>query len=115
MKPILTRIATGIAIVFLLASCTTLQRTTDEGGAAYVAGLLNDGQAVKLAKLSSSPFLVDGEIIALPEDTAAFWEGVVKAGIRLDPERFGRPPSAPRRGKSSARRGTSSSFSTSQV
>jgi len=86
MKPILTRIATGIAIVFLLASCTTLQRTTDEGGAAYMAGLLNNGRAVKLAKLSSSPFLVDGEIIALPEDTAAFWEGVVKAGIRLDQE-----------------------------
>ena len=24
--------------------------------------------------------------MAMPEDTAAFWEGAVKAGLRLDPE-----------------------------
>jgi len=86
MKPILTRIAVGIAIVFLLASCTTLQRMSDEQGASWVARQLNEGDTAALAALSASPFLLDGEIIALPEDTAVFWDGMVKAGLKLEAE-----------------------------
>ena len=86
MKPILTRIATGIAIVFLLASCTTLQRMSDEQGASWVARQLNEGNAAELAAVSAAPFLLDGEIIALPEDTAVFWDGMVKAGLKLEAE-----------------------------
>ena len=86
MKHFLVRVATGFAIVFLLASCSTLQRMSDEKGAAWVAQQLNDGNAAELAAVSSSPFLLDGEIIALPEDTAVFWNGLAKAGVKLDPE-----------------------------
>ena len=86
MKPILTRIATGTAIVLLLASCTTLQRMSDEQGASWVARQLNEGDAAELATVSASPFLLDGEIIALPEDTARFWDGMVKAGLKLEAE-----------------------------
>ena len=69
-----------------LASCTTLQRMSDEKGAAWVAQQLNDGNTAELAAISSSPFLLDGEIIALPEDTASFWNGMAKSGVKLDAE-----------------------------
>jgi hypothetical protein len=82
----LIRVATGLAIVLLFASCSTMQRMSDEKGAAWVAQQLNDGNAAELAVISSSPFLLDGEIIALPEDTAVFWNGLAKAGVKLDPE-----------------------------
>lgn len=74
------------AIVALLASCSTFQRMSDEKGAAWVARQLNEGNAAELAAVSSSPFLLDGEIIALPGDTVALWNGLIKAGVKLDPE-----------------------------
>jgi len=86
MKSNLTRIATGLVIVFLFTSCSTLQRMADEKGAAWVAKQLNEGRAAELAAISSSPFLLDGEIIALPEDAAVFWDGLAKAGVKLDVE-----------------------------
>jgi hypothetical protein len=86
MKSTVTRIASALAVLTVLASCSTLQRMSDDKGAAWVAQRLNEGYAAELAAISSSPFLLDGEIIALPEDTATFWEGVAKAGLRLDPE-----------------------------
>lgn len=79
-------IAVGLAVLFILASCSTLQRMSDEKGAAWVAQRLNEGDSAALAATSASPFLLDGEIIALPEDTATFWDGMVKAGVKLDPE-----------------------------
>jgi hypothetical protein len=86
MKPIVTRVAAAFAILLMLASCSTLQRMSDEKGAAWVAQRLNEGHAADLAAISASPFLLDGEIIALPEDTAALWTGFVEAGLKLDPE-----------------------------
>jgi len=86
MKHTLARIATGLAILVVLASCSTLQRMSDEKGAAWAAQQLNGGNAADLAAASSSPFLLDGEIIALPEDTVTFWEGLVKAGLKLESE-----------------------------
>jgi hypothetical protein len=86
MKPGVARVAAAAALLFLLASCTTLQRMSDEKGAAWVARLLDEGNAAQLAAISASPFLVDGEIISLPEDTAAFWGGMVKAGLKLAPD-----------------------------
>ncbi len=86
MKPALTRIAAGVAVVLALASCTSLQRMSDEKGAAWVAQQLNGGNAAELAAVSSSPFLLDGEIIALPEDTATFWDAMAKSGVKLDAE-----------------------------
>jgi hypothetical protein len=86
MKHTLVKVSIGLAIVLLFASCSTLQRMSDEKGAAWVAQRLNDGNAADLAAISSSPFLLDGEIIALPEDTTALWNGLAKAGLKLDPE-----------------------------
>lgn len=86
MKPTRILTAAGLAVLFVLASCSTLPRTTDEGGIAYVVCLVNTGRASKLASLSASPFLLDGEIIALPDDTAAFWEGFIRAKLKLEPD-----------------------------
>jgi hypothetical protein len=86
MKQTLSRIAIAFAILLVFASCTSLQRMSDEKGAAWVAQRLNEGDAAELAAISSSPFLLDGEIIALPEDTATLWNGLAKAGLKLDPE-----------------------------
>jgi hypothetical protein len=86
MKHTLTRVAIGFAAIMLLASCSTLQRMSDDKGAAWVAQQVNGGNAADLAAVSSSPFLLDGEIIALPEDTVTFWEGLAAARLELDPE-----------------------------
>lgn len=86
MKHTLSRVAIAVAVVLLFASCSTLQRMSDEKGAAWVAQRLNEGKAADLAAASSSPFLLDGEIIALPEDTVTFWNGLAKAGVRIEPE-----------------------------
>jgi len=76
-------VATIVAAV-ALASCASLQRSWDEGNGAMVADLINTGQPAKLAVMSVMPFLLDGEIIALRGDVAAFWEGIVKAGFKIE-------------------------------
>lgn len=86
MKQTLTRAAIAFAVVLAFASCASLQRMSDERGAAWVAAAVNAGDAAALAAASASPFLLDGEIVALPEDTAAFWAGVVKAGVKFAPD-----------------------------
>ena len=48
-----------------------------------VADLINAGQSQKLAAMSVTPFLVDQEIVVLKPDVAAFWDGVVKSGFRV--------------------------------
>jgi hypothetical protein len=72
------------AALFTLVSCATLQRNADEGFVRNVAGLVNAGNATALSSLSEVPFLVDGEIVPLPEDVASFWSTAVKAGFRID-------------------------------
>jgi hypothetical protein len=49
-----------------------------------VANLINTGDSARLASLSASPFLIDGEIIPLGADVASFWQGIVKAGFRVE-------------------------------
>jgi hypothetical protein len=49
-----------------------------------VAGFINGGDAKSLTAMSVSPFLVDGEIVPLPADVAAFWAGIVQAGFKVD-------------------------------
>jgi hypothetical protein len=72
----------AMAAALLLSSCASLQRAQDEGDVRQIADLVNAGQAQKLAALSASPFLLDGEIIVLPADTNSFWEGIAKAGFK---------------------------------
>ena len=66
-----------------LVGCASLQRSVDQGDARQVTDLLNAGQAAKLTAMSATPFLLDGEIVALRSDVATLWDNVVKAGFRL--------------------------------
>jgi len=86
MKRTLARIAAGLAVLLLFASCGTLQRMSDEKGASWVARQLNEGRTAGLAEVSTLPFLLDGEILALPEDAVILWEGLAKAGLKLEAE-----------------------------
>jgi hypothetical protein len=77
------------AALAVLASCAGLEAARDEGDARWVADLMASGNAAALAKASSVPFLLDGEIVALGEDVASFWEAAAKAdlgmaGMKLD-------------------------------
>ena len=71
------------AILLALSSCASLQHGWDRGAVKEVADLINAGQSQKLAAMSVTPFLVDQEIVVLKPDVAAFWDGVVKSGFRV--------------------------------
>lgn len=76
--------AVACAAALALASCASLQHSWDQGAVRQVADLLNAGQSEKLAAMSVTPFLVDGEIVLLKSDLASFWQGVTRAGFRVE-------------------------------
>jgi hypothetical protein len=67
-----------------LASCASIQLSQDRGTVRQVADLINSGDSARLASLSASPFLLDGEIVPLAGDVASFWQGIAKAGFRVE-------------------------------
>jgi len=77
-------VAAACAAAVALASCASLQHSWDQGAVRQVADLLNAGQAQKLASMSVTPFLVDGEIVLIRTDVSSFWDGVAKAGFRVE-------------------------------
>jgi hypothetical protein len=81
MRPVLA--AAAVAAVLALASCATLQKSADAGVVHRVAALLDAGDAKGLAALSAVPFLVDGDVVVLPDDVAAFWAAAVKGGFKV--------------------------------
>jgi hypothetical protein len=76
--------AIAVACAIALCSCASLQRARDGEAVKSVTGLVNAGQAERLATMSTVPFIVDGEIVALAADVAGFWDGIVKAGFRIE-------------------------------
>lgn len=77
-------VAAACVAAFALASCASYQHLWDQGAVGQVTDLLNAGRAPKLASMSVTPFLVDGEIILLKSDVSSFWDGVAKAGFRVE-------------------------------
>jgi hypothetical protein len=73
-----------LLVSVVLASCASIQRSQDQGTVRQVAALINSGDSARLASLSASPFLLDGEIVPLPADVASFWQGIAKAGFRVE-------------------------------
>lgn len=76
-------ILVSAACVATLAGCASLQRSVDQGDVRQVTDLINSGQSAKLSAMSATPFLLDGEIVALRSDVVTLWDTVVKAGFRL--------------------------------
>jgi hypothetical protein len=82
MRPVL--VAALCAAFLVLASCATLQKSADSGVVRTVTSLINKGDDTGLAAMSAVPFLVDGDIVTIPGDIAAFWAAAVKAGFKVD-------------------------------
>jgi hypothetical protein len=72
------------AVLALFASCASFQEASDRGNSAALVELINAGKSAQLASRSTVPFLVDGEIVNLRSDVATFWEGIAKAGFRIE-------------------------------
>jgi len=83
IKQLIPALAVSLAVTLMLTSCASIQRSRDEGAVRQLADLVNSGQPQKLASMSVTPFLLDGEIVLLPADVSAFWTGIVKAGFRV--------------------------------
>jgi hypothetical protein len=81
--------AAACAAALALASCASLQHGWDRGNVDTVAQLINDGQGAKLSAMSGSPFLVDGEVVPLKADVAGFWDGIIKAGYKVQGPQLG--------------------------
>ena len=82
-KKLLPAFAVSLAAALMLTSCASIQRSRDQGAVHQLADLINSGQSQKLASMSVTPFLLDGEIVLLPSDVSAFWAGIIKAGFRV--------------------------------
>ena len=77
-------IAAVCAAAIALASCASLQRSWDQWNVENVATLIDTGQSARLAAMSTTPFLVDGEIVLMKADVAGFWNGIIKAGFKIE-------------------------------
>ncbi|MGA2479859.1 MAG: hypothetical protein ABSG63_13995 [Spirochaetia bacterium] len=77
-------LAVLLAAALGVTSCASFQRARDQGTIRQMVDLINAGRADNLASISATPFLLDGEIIPLQADVAAFWTGIVKAGFRVE-------------------------------
>ncbi len=91
MQPLLKRLlgAAACAALLALSSCASLQHGWDQGDVNMVADLINAGQSAKLASMSGSPFLIDGEVVPLKADVAGFWDGIIKAGYKVQGPQLG--------------------------
>ncbi|MBN2354165.1 MAG: hypothetical protein JXD23_16470 [Spirochaetales bacterium] len=77
------RAAIAAAVIALAAfSCESLVKV-DENEVDKVVALVRAGDAARLEKLTALPFLLDGEIIALPGDAGILWRNLKAAGVTL--------------------------------
>ncbi len=77
------RLLLALACVMSLASCATFLQPSGGGESARLADRINTATADALAGQSSSPFLVDQEIVPIKADVATFWKALKDSGIRL--------------------------------
>lgn len=73
-----------LLLAVLLVSCTSLQRSKDEGNIERISELINTGQAAKLTAMTELPFLLDQEIIVLAKDVETFWSTIVEVGFKVE-------------------------------
>ena len=78
----LCRILLLLTVVIVLSSCLSLeQRYTN--AAENVIELINAGNVEALSDMTKTPFILDGEILLLAEDTTGFWRDITEAGFRI--------------------------------
>ena len=79
----LGRALIAAAVLAMLGSCATLRRTADQGVVDRVERHLRLGDGEALARMSQVPFLLDGEVVVLPEDIRGFWDAVAAGSWTL--------------------------------
>ena len=79
MKRLMTLMLCAAVVGCATFSAKRYERATDT-----IVSMINAGDADGLAELSQTPFLLDGELIMLPQDVATFWQNVVGAGFRVE-------------------------------
>jgi hypothetical protein len=72
----------AVCLAALASSCASLV-TVNENEVDKVVALVRAGDAARLEKLTALPFLLDGEIIALPGDAGVLWRNLKAAGVTL--------------------------------
>jgi hypothetical protein len=77
------RLLPFLLVALALCSCASIQRARDQGNMDRLAALLSSGDWEELAKISSTPFLLDQEIILLEGDVRTFWSSIVQVGFKV--------------------------------
>jgi hypothetical protein len=80
MGSLLGKALSVVAVLLVIVSCVSTQRSQDEASTQLFADLINSGQADKLVSMSAVPFLVDQEIVSLAADVGSFWRTLVQSG-----------------------------------
>jgi hypothetical protein len=74
----------ALVIICLFAiSCGTIPFNQNESNILKLVTLINQGPAQKLSSISNTPFILDAEIIVLPDDILTMWENLQQAGFKI--------------------------------
>ena len=71
-----------LLLVAVLAGCVSIEKRLSNA-AEKVIDLIDDGNSEDLIAMTSTPFLLDGEIIILDQDIADFWVAIIAAGFNV--------------------------------
>ena len=80
---VLAKSAALCLVAILFAGCLSLEQRY-ANAAEEVISLINSGNTEKLAEMTATPFLLDAEIILLPDDMKGFWRSIFEAGFSID-------------------------------
>lgn len=83
----------GVLLLLVFSSCASLRVARDERNVNRIAARINGRDAGALERMSEVPFLLDQEIVLLPQDVAGFWRNALQAGFTVNDPRLreGRP------------------------
>lgn len=70
--------------VSLFVSCSTAPYSRRGSSVVKIAELINDKNSGYLAKISKTPFLLDGEIILLDRDIEMIWKNLSESGFAFE-------------------------------
>jgi len=83
MKKILFKQIMLIAAAVLLASCATVPANVSEKSVGSVINVLNSGDSSKIAEITSTPFLLDRELLENEARVVWFWDMVLAGDFNM--------------------------------
>ncbi len=78
--------ASATVLVFIsgILSCTSVPYSRWNSSSAKIVDLVNSGGDASLSGLTSTPFLLDGEIIILEKDISMIWKNIRDSGFTFE-------------------------------